>query len=98
MAHRGADVRGHPDGGMSKKATKATPPWPNIQALIDNGGNVSIGEIRPIRCAAVAADESNMLAALLRRDGENLVDLINRLDEAIGKAFDQDIFTDEING
>jgi hypothetical protein len=82
---------------MSKKATKATTALPNIQALIDNGGNVSIGQIPPIRCAAVAADESNMLAALLRRDDENLVDLLNRLDGAVGKALDQDIFTDEIN-
>ena len=82
---------------MSKKTTPATP-WPNIEELIDNGGNVSIGDIPPVPCAAVAADESTMLAALLRREGESLIELLGRLDEAIGKAFDEEFYTDEING
>ena len=82
---------------MKKKATTTNNPWPNIQELIENGGNISIGEIRPIRCAAVAADESNMLAALQRRDNEKLVDLLDRLDQAIKKAVEEEIFTDEIN-
>ena len=81
---------------MSKKTPPATP-WPNIEELIDNGGNVSIGDIPPVPCAAVAADESNMLAALLRREGESLIEVLGRLDEAIGKAFDEEIYTDEIN-
>ena len=38
-----------------------------------------------------------MLAALLRRQGESLIDLLSRLDDAIGKAFDEEIYTDEIN-
>jgi len=59
---------------------------------------VSSGDIPPVPCAAVAADESIMLAALLRREGESLVDLLDRLDEAVGKAFDEEIYTDEING
>jgi hypothetical protein len=32
-----------------------------------------------------------------RRDGETLAQLLIRLDQAIGKALEQDIFTDEIN-
>ena len=82
---------------MTKKATTANQPWPNIQGLIDNGGNISIGEIRPVSCAAVAADEDNMLAALLRRKNETLTDLLDRLDQAIEKAVDEEIYTDEIN-
>lgn len=39
-----------------------------------------------------------MLAALLRREGESLVNLLNRLDEAVGKAFNEEIYIDEING
>ena len=39
-----------------------------------------------------------MLAALLRREGESLIELLGRLDEAIGKAFDEEFYTDEING
>lgn len=82
---------------MSRKTLPATP-WPNIEALVNNGGNVSIGDIPPVPCAAVAAHESNMLAALRRREGESLVDLLDRLDMAVGKAFDKEIYTDEING
>jgi hypothetical protein len=81
---------------MSKNIPPATP-WPNIEELIDNGGNVSIGDIPPVPCAAVAADESIMLAALLRREGESLIELLGRLDDAIGKAFDEEFYTDEIN-
>ena len=82
---------------MSKKLSRPDKSWPNIQGLIDSGGNISIGEIPPVRCAAVAADEGSMLAALLRRDGESLVDLLDRLDNAIEKAIEQEIYTDEIN-
>jgi hypothetical protein len=81
---------------MSKNLPPATP-WANIDELINNGGNVSIGNIPPVPCAAVAADEGNMLAALRRREGEPLIDLLSRLDDAIGKAFDEEIYTDEIN-
>ena len=83
---------------MTKKATTANQPWPNIQGLIDNGGNISIGEIPPVSCAAVAVIERNMLAALRRRNNENLIALLDRLDRAIEKAVDEEIFTDEING
>jgi hypothetical protein len=34
---------------------------------------------------------------LKRREGETLAQLLTRLDLAIGKAFTEDIFTDEIN-
>ena len=81
--------------------SKTIPPvtrWSNIEELIDNGGNVSIGDIPPVPCAAVAADESIMLAALLRREGESLVSLLDRLDQAVGMAFVEEIYTDEING
>jgi hypothetical protein len=39
-----------------------------------------------------------MYAALLRRNDESLVDLLNRLDAALDAAFAHDIYTDEING
>ena len=71
--------------------------WQRGQALIDNGENITIGEVRPIRCVTVAADEDKMIAALRRRDGESFTQLLDRLDEAIDKAFEQDIYTDEIN-
>jgi predicted RNase H-like HicB family nuclease len=38
-----------------------------------------------------------MLAQLVRRDGESLMDLLQRLDEAIDKAVNEETYTDEIN-
>lgn len=73
-------------------------PWPHIEELVECGGNITIGRIAPIECAAVAADESNMLAALTRKKGENLLDLLERLDRAVRKATEEGKFTDEING
>ena len=82
---------------MTKGTTAKQKSWSNIQGLIDNGGNFSVGAIPPVRCAAVATDEGTMLAALLRRKDEALTDLLDRLDQAIEKAIDEEIYTDEIN-
>jgi hypothetical protein len=40
---------------------------------------------------------SNFLAMLVRRDSETLAQLLTRLDLAVGLAFAEDIFTDEVN-
>lgn len=71
--------------------------WRHIDALLLEGGQISIGRIHPIACAAIASDEHNMLAALQRRVREPLNDLLHRLDAAIEKAWEHDEFTDEIN-
>ena len=42
----------------------------NIAELIDNGGQITIGALRPVECAAVANDEDSCLAMLQRRPGE----------------------------
>lgn len=76
----------------------ATSQWPALQHLINNEGSFVIGYVEPIPCAAIASDEHNMLAALQCRRGESLVDLLNRLDAAVAKAVDDEIYTDEING
>ena len=39
-----------------------------------------------------------MLAALVGRRGESLPDLLDRLEAAVAKAYDEEIYTDEING
>ena len=69
----------------------------NIESLISGEGSIEIGRIGPVRCAAVASDENQMLAALVRRKGESLMDLMQRLDKAIEKAWEKEIYTDEIN-
>ncbi len=70
----------------------------NIEALIADGGDITIGAIYPIECAATAADNHNTVATLVRRDSETLNALLKRLDKAIGKFYDDDEIVDEING
>lgn len=69
----------------------------NIEALIDDGGEITIGPIDPIECAATAADGHNALVMLVRRDGETLGALLKRLDKAIARFYDTGEPTDEIN-
>jgi hypothetical protein len=69
----------------------------NILALIDNGGQITLGALHPIKCVAIANDEHNSLAMLQRRPGETLQQLLERLDAAIDLAWTADKFTDEIN-
>jgi len=75
----------------------ASSSWPNLEAFITEGGNISLGRIAPIDCAAVASDEHGMLAALVRRKDESFMDLMQRLDVAIAKALEAGEPTDEIN-
>lgn len=70
----------------------------NIESLIDGNGEITIGSIGPIRCAATAVDEDQCLAMLVRRRGESLMQLLSRLDAAIENAYENQIFEDEING
>jgi hypothetical protein len=44
-----------------------------------------------------ASDEDRFLAALVRRQGETLVQFLMRLDQAIDNALTEDIYTDELN-
>jgi hypothetical protein len=69
----------------------------NIEALIEDGGEITIGAIGPIDCAATAADGHNALAMLVRRDAETLNALLRRLDRAIALYYDTGETTDEIN-
>jgi hypothetical protein len=69
---------------------------PNIAELIDDG-EITVGVLRPVGCVATACNEDSTLAMLVRREGETLLQLLTRLDQAIAKAYDEDIFTDEIN-
>lgn len=45
-------------------------PWGALQALMDDGGQVTLGAIGPIRGAATASMPAGMLAGLTRKDGE----------------------------
>ena len=58
----------------------------HIEELIADGGTISVGALWPHECVATAADHSNSLAMLVRRDGETLPALFKRLDKAIAKV------------
>ena len=92
-SHHHADRK--PTGGV-KKTAKHSWSLPHIAELISSG-SITIGVVRPVGCVAVANDEANCLAMLKLRDDETLAQLLVRLDLAVGKAFTDDIFTDEIN-
>ena len=70
----------------------------NIEALIDEGGEITLGAISGIDCAGTAADGHNTLAMLVRREGETLNALLRRLDKAIATVRNGGDPIDEING
>lgn len=72
------------------------PDLPNIEALIDGEGQITLGSIYPIPCVAIANDGHNSLAMLVRRKDETLAQLLARLDASIAKAYAGETI-DEIN-
>ena len=91
--NRSGSVDKHAAG---KKSAVTSLSLPNIAELIADG-EITVGVLRPIGCVATATDGHNCLAMLVRRRGETLAELLTRLDLAIAKAFNENIFTDEIN-
>lgn len=77
--------------------SRGFPSLPNIEFLIDGNGDIRIGAVGPVACAATAVDEAQNLAMLVRRDGETLEQLLVRLDRAIEMAVEDEIFIDELN-
>jgi hypothetical protein len=70
----------------------------NIEALIDSGeGDITIGSVASIPCVATAADDCQCLAMLVRRPGESLHALMQRLDAAIAYAWEDGDYIDEVN-
>ena len=69
----------------------------NIEALIDDGGEISVGAGDAGQCWATANDGHNSLAMLVRRDGETFSALLKRLDKAIAKVSDGGEPIDEVN-
>ncbi len=73
--------------------------WPNIQDLIDSGGEITIGAIPSTNlCAITASDPDQCLAMLRVRPDESIVHMLDRIDAAIGHAWVHEEFIDEING
>jgi hypothetical protein len=70
----------------------------NIAALVEDGGEITLGQLEAIgKCVATACDEAQCLAMLVRHKDESLDALLQRLDTAIADAYENDRFTDEVN-
>jgi hypothetical protein len=70
----------------------------HIAALVDNGGEITLGHLDAIgKCVATASDDAQCLAMLVRRQGESLDALMQRLDAAIADAYENERFIDEVN-
>ena len=67
----------------------------NREALIEDGGEVTIGREDDYPCVAIATDE-DVVAMLVRHDGETLTALLRRLDRAVGKYFETGVVIDEV--
>jgi len=80
-----------------KKTTAADAPFRNIEAFVDGTrGQITIGEIPPIRSAALAAVGKKVRVALLRREQEPISEFLSRLDSALGQAVSTDTVIDEV--
>ena len=69
---------------------------PYLEELMQHG-QITLGNVRPVGCVAVAHDGRQTVSMLLRREGETLTQLLTRLDVAIAKALTDGIRTDEVN-
>jgi hypothetical protein len=96
VARRPADGFRKPASCLSGESNPSSA-WPHVEEFFESGGNIRIGPIRPIKCAAVAAVVHGKLAALVRRDGESFNDLMRRLNQAVNRAMNHDAYTEEIN-
>jgi hypothetical protein len=80
-----------------KKPLVPAASFDNIQSFLDaSRGQITIGEIPPIRSAALAAEGKKVRVALVRRDDETVSELLLRLDAALGKAIAENTAIDEV--
>lgn len=97
---RAAGAKRQP-AASAKKQPAASRRWPTIEAFLDaEEGNITLGSIDyspALGYTAVASDQHNMLVVLVRRSGETLHQLLDRLERALGPAIEDQIFVDEIN-
>ena len=68
----------------------------NLEILIEGGGDVSFGPEDGYPFVAIARDAENVVALLVREEGEALTALLRRLDRTVGKFFDTGQVIDEV--
>lgn len=65
--------------------------YPNIEAILEEGSDITVGRLGPIASVASAATSYDCPVMLVRREGESFVALLRRLDRSIAKAWEQEI-------
>ncbi len=84
-------------GGLMKSPFGSPASFKHIQAFLDNSrGQITIGEIPPIRRATLAAEGKKVRVALVCRDNESVADLLQRLDVSLGRALAENAVVDEV--
>ena len=86
----------HPKPSVHDGTRSVDQTLPYIGELLKYG-QITVGNVRPVGCVAVAHDGRQTVSMLLRRDGESVTELLNRLDLAIAKALHEGVHTDEVN-
>ena len=71
--------------------------WANLQNVIDCDGEISVSYRASVGRVAAAIQEREVYAMLRVDGGELLPDILVRLDAAVAKAVEDEIFTYEIN-
>ncbi len=81
----------------SSKSATADGGFEHIQTFFDTTrGQITIGEIPPIRRAALAAVGKKARVALVCGETESVANLLQRLNVALGKAAEENIVIDEV--
>jgi hypothetical protein len=81
---------------MSKLFSRAGT-FDHIQRFLDDThGQITIGEIPPIRRAALAAQGKNARVSLVARPNETVLELLQRLDVALAAFIASGTITDEV--
>jgi len=57
--------------------------FPVLHSFVLSGGTIDVGRIDVMDCAAVASDAHALWVVLTRRDGESLLELLQRLDTTL---------------
>jgi hypothetical protein len=84
-------------GGLMKSPFSSGPAFKHIQAFLDGSrGQITIGEIPPIRRATLAAEGKKVRVALVCRDNETVAELLERMDASLGKALAENTVVDEV--
>jgi len=89
--------RGTAPGRVASAGAATDLPLENIAALIDHGGQITLGAMEPVGCVAIANEDFGWLAMLQRRSDETVPQLLDRLNTAIALAWTSEELIDEIN-